>query len=158
MLVIDCGMQDTKSIELAGQFVSKKLHEKLLAGRKTDFAAVVFAGTEETNNQLDDGDGQFLNINVVSKIQLPTAEMLKQLNQLLQTEMARARTPRKGDCVDAIVVATDMLISYCGPRKYDKMVYLFTDSGCSADSSGIEDIASTFAAQQVQLTVMYTFN
>lgn len=152
-------MSEKALIDKAKQFVSKKLHEKLLAGRKTDFVALMLSSTLETKNQLATAEeGQYEHVTIFSGIQLPSADSLRQFNatvdSLLSDYSAADAAAHRGDSIDAIVVAADMLMTYCGTRKYEKMVYLFTDSSCPADPSGIEQIAETLESNQIQLTLM----
>ena len=78
-------------------------------------------GTEETENTLHEKLGGYDNVTVAQELAVPTLEFLKYI------DMIKA-TPKSGDWIDALVIGTDMLVSHCQKKKYNKRVsyQLFT--------------------------------
>lgn len=59
-----------------------------------------------------------------------------------------------GDCVDALVVALDLLIKKTKGKKFTRKVYLFTDAAGPVNSDGFEAIVEQLKELEVQLIIM----
>ncbi|MDR3549105.1 MAG: hypothetical protein P4M11_12745 [Candidatus Pacebacteria bacterium] len=74
-------------------------------------------GTEETENPLHEKLGGYDNVSVAQQLAVPTLDFLRYTNLIKPTAQS-------GDWIDALVVSTDMLVSHCQKKKYNKRVSL----------------------------------
>ncbi|KAI7867602.1 SPOC like C-terminal domain-containing protein [Spinellus fusiger] len=149
---------DTKSTEgalgpfnKARQIVRKHIERKLLAGRKTDMTGVIVLGTDETKHDLtEEIPGQYQHISVLENIQQPNMNTLRKIMFIEPLEKNV-----ESDAVDALVVATSMLIKHCKKLKYEKQIILMNAPGNYIKWHSIAQIQQTLLTQKISLVVIY---
>lgn len=56
--------------------------------------------------------------------------------------------------MDALIVALDMMTKFCKKLKYEKKIYILTDSYSEMNTDGSEQITTALRDDNVQLNVM----
>ena len=82
---------------------------------------MVLCGSEDTQNALHERYGGYEHVAVAQELAAPTLDFLKFLDTVKPTS-------ETGDWIDALVVATDMLVTHCKKKKYNKRVCPFLPS------------------------------
>lgn len=81
---------------------------------------MVLVGTEETENHLNEQYGGYENVYI--------AQELEQLDKQIVTDLdSFSPTSVRGDILDGLMVAVDMLGNKCGNKKYIKRIFIITD-------------------------------
>jgi arginine utilization protein RocB len=100
-----------------------------------DFGMVMF-GTTDTHNALADrlGGKEYTNVTTARHISKIDLEFFRDLD----TYTAEEEMTKKGDMVDGLIVAIDMLNNFCGTKKYKKRIFLITDGERETKTSKAE--------------------
>lgn len=61
---------------------------------------------------------------------------------------------RQGDCLDALVVGADLLINFCGTKKYEKKIYIFTDADSPINTEGLSEIIEQIKQSEAVIDIM----
>jgi len=138
--------------DYAKKIVSELLHIKLINGRKTDKVGLILLGTKESDNSLADGES-YLNISVKYPILQASLEMLNTVMNEIHDEHSY------GDLLDSIVIASDIINSFCKNLKYKKTIYLITDGNSKIlndDEEQNASIAGFIAEKDIHLNIIVT--
>jgi len=97
---------------------------------------MVMFGTTDTHNALADrlGGKEYTNVTTARHISKIDLEFFRDLD----TFTAEEEMTKKGDMVDGLIVAIDMLNNFCGTKKYKKRIFLITDGERETKTSKAE--------------------
>jgi len=88
---------------------------------------MVLVGTKNTNNQLNENyEGEYENISVEHAIDTVSLDLFKIVDSINIDTIGNSA---QGDLFDAIIVASDMIKTRTGKKKYAKRIFLVTDAG-----------------------------
>uniref|UniRef100_A0AAV1UEM2 VWFA domain-containing protein n=1 Tax=Peronospora matthiolae TaxID=2874970 RepID=A0AAV1UEM2_9STRA len=155
----DWSQRDRKDVqELRTRFaaavvaVENILQQKLFFRPKDEVGVVVY-GSEETDNQLNEeqGEDEYRNVQVVNSIDCPTLHMVKRLRELKPSQ----REEIKVDILDGLIVALDLLFRRTDGKKYDKRLMVITDAAAKIAYAGdLESIVTMILNMEVKLQVI----
>ncbi|GAM18435.1 hypothetical protein SAMD00019534_016100 [Acytostelium subglobosum LB1] len=134
----------TTPIEEALKSVTLLFQQKLIYGKK-DELGVVLVGTKGTKNNLQK-DG-YQHITMQSEIEEPKIETLKYLENLSPGES-------RGDLIDALIVAMDMLINKTEKKKYQKRIFLVTNANDPINKEDLSTLQEQFKKIDVKLNII----
>ncbi|EGC29713.1 hypothetical protein DICPUDRAFT_158675 [Dictyostelium purpureum] len=135
---------ETSPIEDALRSVTLLYQQKLIYSKK-DELGLVLIGTKGTKNNLQD-DG-YQHITVASDIEEPSIETLKYLENLGPGES-------KGDVIDSLIVAMDMLIKRTENKKYQKRIFLVTNAKDPINTDDLTIVKDQFKKIDVKLNII----
>ena len=94
---------------------------QILFGKGHEVGLVLF-GTDETNNELNSKQGDYLNVTTFRRMEEPKLDFLRDVEKIKPSKSTR------GDWIDGLLVGVDMLYSRIENKKgYNKRVFLITD-------------------------------
>ncbi|KAL0084630.1 SPOC like C-terminal domain-containing protein [Phycomyces blakesleeanus] len=138
-------------LEEARQVIRKKLEDKISIGRKTDMTGLIAIGTPETDNSLaSQFPGEYKNISTIEEIKQPT---VKTVQKLFNIELSESKETT-ADALDALILAIDMIVCHCRKLKYDKHIYLMTDTRVPISWMENHEIISMLETHSISLTVV----
>ncbi|RPA80123.1 SPOC domain-like protein [Ascobolus immersus RN42] len=135
-------------LDFALRYVWDKITDTVMNGRKTDTVGVVGFRTDGTDNSLMQ-DPSYQNIKVLK----PLGQCLLPDIRNLQKEFVPSGTD-EGDGMSAIVVAIDLISSYCRHLKYIKKIIYVSNGTHNMDPAGFEDIIAQLNELKISLTVV----
>ncbi|KAF9934994.1 ATP-dependent DNA helicase II subunit 2 [Linnemannia zychae] len=140
-------------LEETKQVLLKLLANKVHMNRKTVYVSVILVGSDVTNNELATSDaegGEYQHIDVLQSLGVATLDLMKGVQN--DVELGE----HEGDCMDGLIVALDMMTKFCKKLKYEKKIYILTDSYSEMNTDGSEQITATLREDNVQLNVIGT--
>ncbi|CAH0475370.1 unnamed protein product [Peronospora belbahrii] len=132
--------------------VENVVQQKLFFKPKDEVGIVIY-GSEDTDNQLNEeqGEGQYENVQVVNSIDFPTLDMIKRVRELIPSQ----RKETKVDILDGLIVALDLMFRRTDGKKYDKRLMVITDASAKiADARDLESVVTMIQNMEVQLQVI----
>ena len=115
---------------------------------------MVMFGTSDTSNALADRiqGKDYQNVSTVRALSKVNLEFFRDL----ETFTAEDDQAKKGDLLDGLIVAIDMLNSFCGTKKYKKRIFLITDGERETkyNSSEINSLIQTIQERDIRLNVI----
>lgn len=78
-----------------------------------DMAAVYCVNSKETNNVCHDKHGGYESIEEIVALQTPSLDLLESIDSVQCNSNGN-----DGDVMDALLVAAEVLIGFCGTKKY----------------------------------------
>ncbi|KAI9795201.1 MAG: ATP-dependent DNA helicase II subunit 2 [Peltula sp. TS41687] len=141
------GRQET-DLEWAMQYVWDKITSTVATGRNTLAVGVIGLRTDGTKNGLS-MDESFEHISV-----------LHPLGQVLMPDLVKLREDiqvsgtKEGDAISALVIAIDMIGSYCKKNKWRRRIVLITDGRGLMDDDGIGDIVTKIKDEGIEVIVL----
>ncbi|KAF4028831.1 Ku C terminal domain like [Phytophthora infestans] len=132
--------------------VENVVQQKLFFKPKDEVGIVAY-GSEDTDNQLNEeqGQGEYRNVQVVNSIDSPTLHMIKRLRELKPSKSEETKV----DILDGIIVALDLLFRRTDGKKYDKRLLIITDAAAKiADAGDLESVVTMMQNMEVQLQVI----
>ncbi|KAI9031855.1 SPOC like C-terminal domain-containing protein [Phycomyces nitens] len=112
---------------------------------------LIATGTAETKNSLaSQFQDQYQNICTVEEINQPTLKTLQRLSKLELSES----TETTADSLDALILAVDMIVCHCGGHKYEKQVYLMTDTRNPVNWMENNEITAILKTHRISLVVV----
>ncbi|KAJ5628877.1 hypothetical protein N7490_011105 [Penicillium lividum] len=142
-----CGRSVT-DLEWAMQYVWDRITTTVSTGRKTATVGVVALRSDETSNDLQH-DENFANISVLFKI----GQVLMPDIRRLRDAIKPSRT-YKGDALSSLVIAIQMISTYCKKLKYKREIVLVTNATGLINSEGLEQIKEKIEEDNIKLTVL----
>ena len=132
------------------RYVWDKITTTVAASRKTWTVGVIGVRTDETNNHLQDqqGDG-YENISILQELGPMNLSSLRSLQTLVKPSDTES-----GDSISAIVLAIDMIERFTKKLKYKRKIILVTDGEGSVDPDDFDDIAGKIKDCGIELTVL----
>lgn len=132
------------------RYVWDKITTTVAALRKTWTVGVIGVRTDETNNHLQDqqGDG-YENISILQELGPMNLSSLRSLQTLVKPSDTES-----GDSISAIVLAIDMIERFTKKLKYKRKIILVTDGEGSVDPDDFDDIARKIKDCGVELIVL----
>ncbi|KAL9101014.1 MAG: hypothetical protein Q9163_003680 [Psora crenata] len=142
------GNRRETDLDWAMIYVWEKITSTIALDRKTATLGVVGFRTDETENELGEQQS-FSNISVLQDIgQL----LLPGLNKL--RPKIKVSNTYEGDAVSAVVVAIQMISTYCKKLKYRRKIVLVTDGRGSLDGEDIPQITEKLKSDGIELVVI----
>ncbi|KAJ6079523.1 hypothetical protein N7467_009276 [Penicillium canescens] len=135
-------------LEWAMQYVWDKITSTVATGRKTATLAVVGLRTDETRNELDEEEN-YHNISVLSDLGQVLMPDIRRLRETIKP----SRTNR-GDAISSIVIAMQMIITYCKKLKYKRKIVLVTNGTGSMSNEGLKSIVSKLQEDNIELVII----
>ena len=117
-----------------------------------DFGLVMF-GTSDTSNKLADRfPKEYQNVTTARTLSKIDLEFFRDL----ETFTVEDEQQKKGDLFDGLIVAIDMLNTFCGTRKYRKRIFMITDGERETKSSKseLESLISQIQEKDIRLNVI----
>ncbi|KAF9911035.1 ATP-dependent DNA helicase II subunit 2 [Linnemannia zychae] len=144
---------DVSRLEETKRVLLKLLANKVHMNRKTVYVSVILVGSDVTNNDLatsDDDGAEYQHVDVLQPLGVATLDLMKGV----QNDVELGETA--GDCMDGLIVALDMMTKFCKKLKYEKKVFILTDSYSEMNTDGSEQITTALHDDNVQLNVIGT--
>ncbi|KAK3822012.1 MAG: SPOC like C-terminal domain-containing protein [Linnemannia elongata] len=144
---------DVSRLEETKKVLLKLLANKVHMNRKTVYVSVILVGSDVTNNDLatkDDDGEEYQHVDVLQPLGVATLDLMKGVQN--DVELGE----NAGDCMDALIVALDMMTKFCKKLKYEKKIYILTDSYSEMNTDGSEQITTALHDDNVQLNVIGT--
>ncbi|KAL1971063.1 hypothetical protein VTN77DRAFT_14 [Rasamsonia byssochlamydoides] len=135
-------------LEWAMRYVWDKITTTVATGRKTATIGVVGLRTDETSNELQDDDS-YSHITVFQEIGQVLMPDLRKLRELIQPS-----NTDEGDAISSIVVAIQMITTYCKKLKYRRKIILVTNGEGSMSSDGLDEIVKKIKEDNIELVVL----
>ncbi|OQD87132.1 hypothetical protein PENANT_c006G03625 [Penicillium antarcticum] len=135
-------------LEWAMQYVWDRITSTVANGRKTATLAVVGLRTDETHNELDE-EANYHNISVLSDLGQVLMPDIRRLREIIKP----SRTNR-GDAISSIVIAMQMIITYCKKLKYKRKIVLVTNGTGSMSNEGLKSIVSKLQEENIELVII----
>ncbi|PLB45703.1 ATP-dependent DNA helicase II subunit 2 [Aspergillus steynii IBT 23096] len=135
-------------LEWSMQYVWERITGTVATGRKTATVGVIGLRTDGTDNELGD-EAYFSNISVFSEIKQFLMPDLRQLGEDIKT----SNTDR-GDAISAIVLAVQMIITYCKKLKYKRKIVLVTNGQGRMSSENLDEIMKKIKEDNIELVVL----
>ncbi|KAJ5888427.1 hypothetical protein N7495_008468 [Penicillium taxi] len=151
---VSCSMGERRhgreitDLEWAMQYVWDKITTTVYTGRKGATLATVALRTDGTSNELED-DPDYSNISVV-----------KNLGQALMPDIRKIRDVIKpsgtdaGDAISAVVVAIQMIRTFCKKLKYKREIVLVTNATGVMNSENLDQIIAKIKEDNIKLTIL----
>ncbi|KAH0537790.1 hypothetical protein FGG08_005472 [Glutinoglossum americanum] len=133
-------------LDWAMRYVWDKITSTVATGRKTALVGVIGLRTDETDNELGEEEA-FEHISVlqpISQILMPNLRDLRGKIQLSGTNSA----------ISAIVIAIQMIASYCKKLKYKRKIVLVTSGRGSMDIDDIQEITKKIKKDDMELVIL----
>ncbi|KAF8944812.1 ATP-dependent DNA helicase II subunit 2 [Haplosporangium gracile] len=144
---------DVSRFEETKKVLLKLLANKVHMNRKTVYVSVILVGSDVTNNDLatkDDDGEEYQHVDILQPLGVATLELMKGVQNDVELGEHAA------DCMDALIVALDMITKFCKKLKYEKKIYILTDSYSEMNTDGSEQITTALHDDNVQLNVIGT--
>ncbi|KAJ5805490.1 uncharacterized protein N7503_003092 [Penicillium pulvis] len=135
-------------LDWAMQYVWDRITTTVSTGRKTATVGVVALRSDETRNDLQEDDS-FENISVLFEI----GQVLMPDIRKLRDAIKPSRT-YKGDALSSIVIAIQMISTYCKKLKYKREIVLVTNGTGLINSEDLEPIKDKIKEDNIKLTVL----
>ncbi|EGG24234.1 ATP-dependent DNA helicase [Cavenderia fasciculata] len=135
---------NTSPIDEALKAATLLFQQKLIYGKK-DELGLVLIGTKETNNSLQK-DG-YQHITTACNIEEPKVETLRFLESIQPGES-------RGDVIDSLIVAMDMLIHKTEKKKFQKRIFLVTNASDPINKDDLSILQQQFKNTDVKLNVV----
>ncbi|KAG1699456.1 hypothetical protein DVH05_012869 [Phytophthora capsici] len=130
--------------------VENVIQQKLFFKPKDELGIVAY-GSEETDNQLNEEQGEYCNVQVVNSIDSPTIHMIKRLRELKSSKSEDTKV----DILDGLIVALDLLFRRTDGKKYEKRLMVITDAAAKiADAGDLESVVTMIQNMDVKLQVI----
>ncbi|TNV73932.1 hypothetical protein FGO68_gene16167 [Halteria grandinella] len=148
------GEENSSRIQVAIDSVKMLIEQKLLYSTNCEMG-VVLMGTQKTDNHLADqiGGGQYANVTTFRAIEKLNLDALRSVTEGIACE---DRAATKGDMVDGLIVAMDMMARHCGTKKYKRRIFVITDGERETkyDQDDFKTIASSMNETDTRLNVI----
>ncbi|KAI1374544.1 ATP-dependent DNA helicase II subunit 2 [Hypoxylon crocopeplum] len=132
------------------RYVWDKITTTVAASRKTWNVGVIGVKTDETNNPLQDQQGEgYENISILQELGPMNLTSLHNLQGLI-----KAGHTDTGDSISAIVLAIEMIIKFTRQLKYKRKIILVTDGEGPIDPDDFDDIAAKIKGSGIELVVL----
>ncbi|RKP10867.1 SPOC like C-terminal domain-containing protein [Thamnocephalis sphaerospora] len=134
--------------EVGRHVLSLLISAKVVEARKLDHVGLVLCGTAATDNPLAE-PGQYPHITLARPLAMADLALLQSVDE---TQLEKGTAP--ADCVDALVVAIDMLMRHCRQLKYSKRIYLITDAETEANIADLDAIQEQLQINGIGLDIV----
>ncbi|KAI7905002.1 SPOC like C-terminal domain-containing protein [Cokeromyces recurvatus] len=133
--------------------LTDNIEDKILSGRKTDMVSVLLSGTPETHNILaEQTPGQYQNITSLCSIAQPNVDLLRKLQNISTSK----ETIPSADVLDAVIIATQMIVNHCKKLKYNKAITVFTNATYPIDWLDLDAVVDMLQSNDIRLTIVGT--
>ncbi|KAK9585863.1 ATP-dependent DNA helicase yku80 [Aspergillus fumigatus] len=137
-------------LEWAMQYVWDCITATVATGRKTATIGVIGLKTDETSNELDD-DPHFKHISVFTEIQQFLMPDIRRLGALVKPSETD-----KGDVISAVILAIQMIVTYCKKLKYKRKIVLVTNGQGWMSNEDLDQITKKIKEDNIDLVVLGT--
>ncbi|KAJ5601385.1 hypothetical protein N7510_010919 [Penicillium lagena] len=135
-------------LDWAMQYVWDRITTTIATGRKTATLGVVALRTDDTVNDLE-GDPNFANISVLLGLGQALMPDIRKLRESIKPSHTN-----KGDAVSSIVIAIQMIITFCKKLKYKRKIVLVTDGSGAMSGDGLDEITKKIKEDNIDLVVI----
>jgi hypothetical protein len=115
---------------------------------------MVMFGTEDTQNALADrlSGKEYQNVTTARHLSKIDLEFFRDL----ETYTAEEEATKKGDMIDGLIVAIDMLNNFCGTKKYKKRIFLITDGEreTKANKQEVQSLIEQIKERDIRMNVI----
>lgn len=156
--IVDCGStmgergngREETNLDWALRYIYDRITTAVATNRKTLVSGVIGLRTDETDNVLDSDDG-YTNLTIFQPIEQILIPHLRKLRNKLATSSTEA-----GDAVSALVLAIQMITTYCRKLQYIRRIVLVTDARgvIEADQDDMDSIVAKLKEDNIELTVL----
>eukprot|EP00761_Pharyngomonas_kirbyi_P002763 gb/GECH01002767.1/.p1 GENE.gb/GECH01002767.1/~~gb/GECH01002767.1/.p1 ORF type:complete len:765 (+),score=233.25 gb/GECH01002767.1/:1-2295(+) len=135
-------------LEQAKQAVSLLITNKLRYHPK-DEMGLVLLGTRDTSNHLNDEfEDEYKHIKILKAIEPASVHLLRQVDSIKPSSS-------KADLIDALIVATDMIVNRTGNRKFKKRIFIVSDLSCGIQTSAeLQDIIDPIKGKEIAINLI----
>lgn len=142
--------REVSDLDWAMRYVWDKITNTVAANRKTFTVGVIGLGTDETNNELED-DEAYQHISVLQPISQILMPDLRRLLAVIQP----SRTDNR-DAVSALILAINMIITYCKKLKWKRKIVLVTNGTghIDPDPENAKEIIKKINSDEIELVVL----
>ncbi|KAF7166801.1 hypothetical protein CNMCM6106_002499 [Aspergillus hiratsukae] len=137
-------------LEWAMQYVWDRITATVATGRKTANIGVIGLKTDETSNELDD-DPHFKHISELFGLQQFLMSDIRRLGGLIKPSKTD-----KGDAISAIILAIQMIVTYCKKLKYKRKIVLVTNGMGWMSNEDLDQITKKIKEDNIELVVLGT--
>lgn len=135
-------------LDKAKQALRQLISQKLLFGAKQDEVALVLAGTDATDNNLNQQTGDYEHITELRSLARADLDFLT-LVDTINNEDGEA------DIVDAILVGMEVIVSRVKKLKFAKRIFVITDAAAPIhDQDQMDQIAAEMVAQDLKINII----
>ncbi|TQB70240.1 ATP-dependent DNA helicase II subunit 2 [Monascus purpureus] len=123
--------------------------DAVATGRKTATIGVIGLRTDDAVNDLAKDDDSFSNISVfrnIGQVLMPDIRTLRELVKPSHTD--------DGDAISSIVLAIQMIITYCKKLKYKRKIVLVTNGDGAMSDDGMDGIIEKIKEDNIELVVL----
>ncbi|KAL7627053.1 ATP-dependent DNA helicase yku80 [Parahypoxylon ruwenzoriense] len=132
------------------RYVWDKITTTVASSRKTWTLGVVGVRTDETNNPLQESQGEgYENISILREIGPMNLAQLRSLQTQIEPSDSES-----GDSVSAIVLAVEMIEKFTRKLKYKRKIILVTDGEAPIDPDDFDEIAAKIKDCGIELVVL----
>ncbi|KAI9852654.1 MAG: ATP-dependent DNA helicase II subunit 2 [Thelocarpon superellum] len=117
-------------------------------GRKTATVGVLGLRTDGTSNELG-AEESFENISVLQ----PISQILMPNLRDLRDRIKPSRTD-DGDAISALIIAIQMITTYCRKLKYQRRIVLITNGECIMEANDLAAIIEKIKEDGIELTIL----
>ncbi|KZF24158.1 ATP-dependent DNA helicase II subunit 2 [Xylona heveae TC161] len=135
-------------LDWALRYVWDKITSTVATGRKTATLGVVGLRTDDTTNELDSEEG-YAHISVIQ----PISQILMPDLRSLRSALVPSST-NSGDAISALVIAIQMISTYCKKLKYRRKIILLTDARGSMETEDIDEITKKINEDNIELVIL----
>ncbi|KAK3920864.1 X-ray repair cross-complementing protein 5 [Frankliniella fusca] len=122
-----------------------KIIQRKIFSKTKDEIGLIFVGSEQTNNQLADGEG-YKHIEIAHQLKLANWKMVKSIAQY------QKGTAKSGDWLDALIVAADYLKTATeGKRFKEKKIVMLTNFCSDVSDDEVDCIIQGLKEEMVQI-------
>ena len=112
---------------------------------------MVLFGTNETQNHLNEQmkGGEYEGVKTERELMAIDMDFFREVQDITAEQVQSA----KGDMLDGLIVGLDMLVQFCGKKKYRKRVFLITDGEKETKytKQELDEIIKTINGNEIKL-------
>ncbi|CAL5872682.1 uncharacterized protein PFLUO_LOCUS6948 [Penicillium psychrofluorescens] len=135
-------------LDWAMRYVWDRITTTIATGRKTATLGVVALRTDDTVNDLE-GDPNFANISVLLGLGQALMPDVRKLRESIKPSHTN-----KGDAVSSIVIAMQMIITFCKKLKYKRKIVLVTNGSGVMSGDGLDQITEKIKEDNMELVII----
>ncbi|KAF2209263.1 hypothetical protein CERZMDRAFT_113966 [Cercospora zeae-maydis SCOH1-5] len=136
------------NLDWALEYFWDKITATIATGRKTAMVGVVGLRTDESDNDLADGDN-YQNVSVlhgISQLLMPDVRQLR--------DKLKVSNTMRGDAIDALVIAVQMISETCRKLQYLRKIVLITDGCGPLEVDMLPEIKEKILEDKIELIVL----
>lgn len=140
--------RDESDLDYSMKYIWDKITNTISRDRKTFGVGVVAFRTDGTNNELGD-DAAYQHVTVLK----PIGQALMPDLRMLQKHIKPSHT-NAGDALSALVIAIQMITTFCKKLKYKRQITLVTNGTGAMDADDLRLITRKIQEDSIQLVIL----